>query len=118
MEIPLQPMEKTMVYQAPGRNCVPWEVHTWAWEQCEEEGGVEEDYNGLTTIPLHHPFVVLRGREEVEETGVKEWGLGRGGWRKVALFGFVSHYPILVLIGNEFDQFSSSWVCFAHDGNW
>ena len=44
----------------------------------------------------------------------------RPWWHRLSLvYVFVSHYPILFfLICNKLNQFSPSWVFFAHDGNW
>ena len=67
-------------------------------------------------VPLH------RSGEGGRETGVKLSSGRREGWGKGISrsgFNFSSHYPTLILIGDELNSlFSPSSVCFVRDSNW
>lgn len=78
--------------------------HTGAGEEREKEGAAEKKCYALTATPTPHPPVLLRG-EEIEMLGLK---LSLGKWWRVqgeGGFGFTSHCPSLLLIGNKSNYF-------------
>lgn len=103
-------------YLTRGKNCCT--ISSWDGEVriCEKS--------------LHTPRSVKEGEEvpQVLEQGLphspwtagvklspgqkKEWGEG------IFRFVLISHFPILIWIGNQFNFFSRSWVCFTHAVNW
>lgn len=85
------------------KDCMPWEGnHTAAGEKREEKGAAETNFYELGCNPSSPSPCTSwdeggrRVRSEVE-SGRKEEGRGK------YFLVFVSHYPILLLIGNKLD---------------
>jgi len=69
-------------------DCLPWERHVLEQGRSvksplpEEEGAVQTTCDELTTAPISHPLVLL-GREETENSGVKLSPERMEGWGQV-----------------------------------